>query len=355
LRRPRGWDRQLGPDRNPYYPGYVPRHLLGPRRRPAGYLVNAEDPKPSLLEELKRRSVFRVAAMYAVVGWLVVEIASTVLPTFHAPEWILQVLTFLVILGFPLALVLAWAFELTPEGLKRDEDVDRAEAANRTRRGLGIAIVTLLAAATVVFALHRFVPDEPLATRTAFVGDKKSVAVLPFENMSRDASNEPFTIGIHDDLLTRISRINSIKTISRTSVLQYRDTTKTIPQIAGELGVATILEGGVQRAGDQVRINVQQTRYGSTSSSSMPRPTSISGRRPTTGSLRPPTSSPSRARSPHRSPGPCRRPYLPKRSDASEPPRPRTSPPSRPTSWASSSWSGARGSRCSRRSSTFRR
>jgi TolB-like protein/tetratricopeptide (TPR) repeat protein len=219
--------------------------------------VNAEDPKPSLLEELKRRSVFRVAAMYAVVGWLVVEIASTVLPTFHAPEWILQVLTFLVILGFPLALVLAWAFELTPEGLKRDEDVDRAQAAGRTRRGLDIAIVTLLAAAVVFFSLDRFVWDDPIETRMAVGGDKKSVAVLPFENMSRDASNEPFTIGIHDDLLTRISRINSIKTISRTSVLQYRDTTKTIPQIAAELGVATILEGGVQRAGDQVRINVQ--------------------------------------------------------------------------------------------------
>ena len=212
--------------------------------------MNAGDPKPSLFEELKRRSVFRVAAMYAVVGWMVVEIASTVLPTFHAPEWILQVLTFLVILGFPLTLVLAWAFELTPEGLKRDGEVDRARLAGRTRRGLDIAIVTLLAAAIVFFSLDRFVWNDPIETPMAVAGDKKSVAVLPFENMSRDASNEPFTIGIHDDLLTRISRINSIKTISRTSVLQYRGTTKTIPQIAGELGVATILEGGVQKAGD---------------------------------------------------------------------------------------------------------
>jgi TolB-like protein len=109
----------------------------------------------------------------------------------------------------------------------------------------------------VFFALDRFVPEDPIETGRAASAEEKSVAVLPFENMSRDASNEPFTIGIHDDLLTHISRISSIKTISRTSVLQYRDTTKTIPQIAGELGVATILEGGVQKAGDRVRINVQ--------------------------------------------------------------------------------------------------
>jgi TolB-like protein/tetratricopeptide (TPR) repeat protein len=219
--------------------------------------VSEESPEPSLFEELKRRNVVRVAAMYAVVGWLVVEVASTVLPTFKAPEWILQVLTFFVILGFPLALVLAWAFELTPEGIRRESDVDRASPENSVgRRGRNVIIVSLLAAALVFFLLDRFEPQDTKQTATA-TESKRSLAVLPFENMSQDANNEPFTIGIHDDLVTHISKINSIKTISRTSVLQYRDTTKTIPEIAAELGVATILEGGVQRAGDRVRINVQ--------------------------------------------------------------------------------------------------
>ena len=219
--------------------------------------MSRESPKPGILEELKRRNVFRVAAIYGAVGWLAIEISSTVLPTFGSPEWILQVLTFLVMLGFPLALVLAWAFELTPEGLRRDVDVDRSEPGSaRSVGGLDIAIVLLLVVALGFFALDRFGRDE--ARHGLAAGDdESSVAVLPFENMSRDPSNEPFTIGIHDDLVTHISRIGSIKTISRTSVLQYRDTTKTIPQIAAELGVATILEGGVQRAGDRLRVNVQ--------------------------------------------------------------------------------------------------
>ena len=208
--------------------------------------------------ELRRRSVFRVAAAYAVVGWLVVEISSVVLPIFKGPEWILQVFTFLVMLGFPLALILAWAFELTPEGLKRDKNVDHAQAAtHRNNRKLDFAIIGVLAIAVTVIALDKFVWVSNESGTATLVEDRKSVAVIPFENISQDAANEPFTIGIHDDLLTHLSRIGAIKTISRTSVLQYRNTTKTIPQIASELGVATILEGGVQRAGDRVRINVQ--------------------------------------------------------------------------------------------------
>lgn len=211
-----------------------------------------------LFTELKRRNVFRVAAAYAVVGWLVVEVASVVLPTFGAPEWILRVLTFLVILGFPVALVFAWAFELTPEGLKREREVDRSHtlAARAARRLDGITLAALVLAFSL-FALDRFVGSgEPLETPGGTV-DRRSVAVLPFENMSRDASNDPFTIGVHDDLVVHLSKIASLKTISRTSVLQYRGTTKTVPQIARELGVATIVEGGVQRAGNRVRMNVQ--------------------------------------------------------------------------------------------------
>lgn len=211
-------------------------------------------PGPGLLEELKRRKVLRAAALYAAGGWAIVEVASTVLPTFNAPQWILQLLTLSVILGFPPALALAWALELTSKGLRRESHVDRPPL--RAAR-IGLVLVTAVAASFAFFALGRLVMDDSGPDADRSVDDEPSVAVLPFENISRDASTEPFTIGIHDDLITHISRINSIKTISRTSVLQYRDTTKTIPQIARELGVATILEGGVQRAGDRVRINVQ--------------------------------------------------------------------------------------------------
>lgn len=182
-----------------------------------------------LIKELRRRKVFRVAVVYAGVSWLLVEIASVVLPIFKSPEWILQVFTFFVILGFPLAVILAWAFELTPDGIKRDTGIGEAPA-------------------------EKSDSTEPTARS---VTDRKSIAVLPLENLSRNPANEPFTIGIHDDLLTCISKIGSIKTISRTSVMQYRDTTKTIPQIAKELGVSSVLEGGIQWSGDRVHINVQ--------------------------------------------------------------------------------------------------
>lgn len=208
-----------------------------------------------LVTELKRRNVMRVAVAYAIAGWVLMQIAATVLPIFEAPSWTLKVVTFLIVLGFPIALILAWAFEMTPEGIKREAEVDRsASITTQTGRKLDRAIIVVL-----LLAITWLAADKLLWTdgETRITEDRRSVAVIPFQNMSQDAANEPFTVGIHDDLLTQISRIGSIKTISRTSVLQYRDTTKTIPEIAQELGVATILEGGVQRVGDRVRINVQ--------------------------------------------------------------------------------------------------
>ena len=205
----------------------------------------------SLWTELKRRNVPRVAAAYAVAAWLTVEVSSVVLPAFAAPEAILRAVIILVLLGFPIALVIAWTYQMTPQGLKRDEEVDREQDARRQRSNrLNVITLTILVLAAGMFLFERMVPWVETV-------DRKSIAVLPFENMSGDASNDPFTNGIHDDLLTHISRIGSIKTISRTSVLKYRGTTKTIPEIGNELGVATILEGGIQRAGDRVRINVQ--------------------------------------------------------------------------------------------------
>ncbi len=213
----------------------------------------------SVWGELRRRNVVKVAAAYAIVGWLLVEVASVVLPTLLLPDWTLRILVFFVILGFPLALFFAWAYELTPEGLKKEKDVDRAQSITHiTGRKLDFIIIGVMAIAIAYFLVDKFVwvGEEP-ATTVAVSEERPSVAVLPFANRSANEDDAFFVDGIHDDLLSHISKIGSIKIISRTSVLQYRDTTKTIPQIGEELGVATVLEGGVQRAGEQVRINVQ--------------------------------------------------------------------------------------------------
>ena len=154
---------------------------------------------------------------------------------------------------------LSWAYEITPEGVKREKDVDRSQSiTHQTGRKLDFIIIGVMAVAIAYFLVDKFVwvGEEP-ATTVAVSEERPSVAVLPFANRSANEDDAFFVDGIHDDLLSHISKIGSIKTISRTSVLQYRDTTKTIPQIAEELGVATVLEGGVQRAGQQVRINVQ--------------------------------------------------------------------------------------------------
>jgi hypothetical protein len=205
----------------------------------------------SLIAELRRRNVFRVGAAYAIVGWLLVEVASVVLPTFKAPEWVLQVFTFLVILGFPLALIFAWAFELTPEGIKLAREVAPAEPIRHlTGRKLDFAIIGLLAIAVVYFALDKFVLEgDSLPPR------EKSIAVLLFDNLSVDAVTEPFTKGIHDDILTQISKIGALKVIARPSV-ERLDPNLRIPEIGTTLGVATVLEEGVQQAGDRVPINL---------------------------------------------------------------------------------------------------
>jgi TolB-like protein/Tfp pilus assembly protein PilF len=178
------------------------------------------------------------------------QVVDTVGPILELSLSLQRSVLFLLATGFPIAVVLAWALELTPAGLRRDSG---APAAQRSRKSLDYVIVFVLGAAIAYFAVDKFY----LSARDGTSALEASIAVLPFTNMTQDAQNDPFTDGIHDDLLTHLSRIASLRTTSRTSVLQYRDTTKTVPEIAAELGVATILEAGVQRAGDRVRINVQ--------------------------------------------------------------------------------------------------
>ena len=235
----------------------------------------------SFFEELKRRNVIRVGIAYVVVAWLVMQFADVVLGNIEAPQWVFKVIMLVLGIGFPLVLVFAWAFEMTPEGLKKEKDVDRSQSITpQTGKKLNNTILVLMALAIGYLLFDKFSDkgSEPFSretrVQTTEAGDGKraltpdkaepaqavsrlSIAVLPFENRSNREEDQFFTDGIHDDLLTTIARIGSLKVISRTSVMEYKNTTKKIPEIAKELGVATILEGGIQRSGDQVRINVQ--------------------------------------------------------------------------------------------------
>jgi len=231
----------------------------------------------SFVHELKRRNVFRVAVAYVALSWLLVEVSGAIFPAFDIPDWAFRFVILLLALGFLPALIFSWAYELTPEGLKREKDVVRdASIVQLTARRLDIITIALVLGALAVFAVDRLRPGSdtlglgevpspasgveapPSPAEPGRVeASELSIAVLPFANRSADPGDAFFVDGIHDDLLTHIARIGAIKTISRTSVMRYRDSQKTIPEIAAELGVATILEGAVQRAGEQVRINVQ--------------------------------------------------------------------------------------------------
>jgi len=209
----------------------------------------------TFLSELKRRNVYKVAVAYAVVAWLVIQAGSIVLPTFDAPAWILKVIILVVIIGFPVALVIAWAFELTPEGLKRTEDVDVSESiARRTGRKLDFLIIAVLLAVIAVLFFQRLHGPRPSSAPNIA---EKGIAILPFENRSRDPDNAYFADGIQDEILTRLSKIADLKVISRTSTQHYKSAPENLPAIAKQLGVAHILEGSVQKSGDAVRVNVQ--------------------------------------------------------------------------------------------------
>lgn len=212
----------------------------------------------SLVSELKRRNVLRVAATYAVVAWIIIEAGSVLLPTFGASESTFQIYVIIVVIGFLVSLVLAWIFEFTPDGVKLEKNVDRSDSITpKTGRRLDYVLFGLL-----VIALGISVTLNVTGMRDAHLAplpgvDRSSIAVLPFASRSTDPQNQLFVDGIHDDLLTRLANVSALKVISRTSVMEYRDTTKNLRQVADELGVGTVLEGAVQRDGDTVRITAQ--------------------------------------------------------------------------------------------------
>jgi TolB-like protein/Flp pilus assembly protein TadD len=211
--------------------------------------------------ELKRRNVYKVAVAYAVVAWLLIQAASILFPTFEAPAWVMKVVFALVALGFPIALVLAWAFELTPEGIKRAEDVQSGESiTRRTGRKLVALTVGLAVIAAGLLAFQFLQSKSSSSTALARPLDSipaKSIAVLPFDNLTEEKANAYFAEGIQDEILTRLAKVAELKVISRTSTQQFKSAPANLREIAKQLGVANILEGTVQRSPDQVRVNVQ--------------------------------------------------------------------------------------------------
>src|SRR6266513_2998411 len=209
---------------------------------------------PNFFSELKRRNVYKVAVAYIVAGWAVSQGIAQVFPIFDVPNRVIRLIVVLIIIGLPIALVLSWMFEITPEGIKR---TDAAEAVGQHSRGhTWIYIVVIAAAFSIgLFFLGRFSAGNKTASPAGI--SNKSIAVLPFDNLSRDPDNAYFAEGVQDEILTRLAKVADLKVISRTSTQHFKSTPDNLPEIAKQLGVAHILEGSVQKAGEQVRVNVQ--------------------------------------------------------------------------------------------------
>src|SRR2546427_4118116 len=199
-------------------------------------------------EEVKRRKVYRVAAAYVIAAGGIIQLASAAFPAWELPNWALRLVIVLLLIGFPIALILAWAFDVTAEGIRSTPSA----AAPRTHRRRNI--IMLVATGVMASAIAGFflLPRVSSARKI-----DKSIAVLPFENLSDDKENAYFADGIQDDVLTNLSKIGDLKVISRTSVMPYRGKASNVREIGKALGVSTVLEGSVRRSGNRVRINVQ--------------------------------------------------------------------------------------------------
>ncbi|NNE06718.1 MAG: adenylyl cyclase, partial [Xanthomonadales bacterium] len=226
----------------------------------------------SLLEELKRRNVIRVAVAYVVVAWLLAQVLELVFDSFGTPDWVMKTVLALLAAGLALAVFFAWAFELTPEGLKREKEVDRAQSiTGQTGQKLNRVIIALMALALAYFAYDKFVlggpPDAatldsaaqaaaPAATQTT-PEPEKSIAVLPFVDMSPEQDQDYFTDGLTENLLNALARLNELKVAGRTSSFAFKGKNEDLRSIGAQLGVAHVLEGSVQKSGERVRITAQ--------------------------------------------------------------------------------------------------
>jgi len=211
----------------------------------------------NFISELRRRNVLRVAAFYAAAGWLVVQVATQVFPFFDIPNEVVRWVVIAIVLGFPLALVLSWVYELTPQGLKLESQITAGDPVHREgARRLDRWIIVALTLAVVVL-LAGLLWRHPASTPALAAAPDKSIAVLPFENLSDDKSNAWFAQGMQDEILTRLAKVGALKVISRSSSQHYGSSPENLPEVARQLGVANILEGSVQKAGDKVHVNVQ--------------------------------------------------------------------------------------------------
>ena len=212
------------------------------------------DPK-ELFGELKRRNVYKVGVAYAVVAWLLMQIASQIFPFFEIPNWIVRFVVLLLVIGFPIALIVAWAFEVTPQGIKRTEVADAA--GQRSRGGAWIYVVLVGAALSVVlFFVGRYTARNgaPRQNEAATTFPGKSIAVLPLLNESGDPKDEYFSDGLSEELIAALAQISSLKVIGRSSSFRFKDRTEEPKTIGEKLGVSTLLEGTVRKQGDRVRI-----------------------------------------------------------------------------------------------------
>ena len=212
----------------------------------------------SFFAELKRRNVLRAGAFYAASGWLLVQVATQVFPFFHIAEWVVRWIVVAAAIGFPFALLFSWFYEWTPQGLQRESEIPPNESiTRRTGKKLDRWITVVLALAVVLLLADKFVLHKDAETAAAPAVHGKSIAVLPFANLSEDKGNAYFAEGIQDEILTRLLKVADLKVISRTSTQHFKSSPENLPEIAKQLGVAHILEGSVQKASDQVRVNVQ--------------------------------------------------------------------------------------------------
>jgi TolB-like protein len=228
-----------------------------PEESPGG----ADPPETTFFGELKRRKVIRVGVTYSVAAWLIIQVAAATFTGFGIPEWAFRFVVIMLILAFPVALVLAWAFELTPDGVKLTRKVTPVERAKSSQKQRNLLAFTFAAGLpTLIFgtlAVYFYIARAESAAEAEASFLDRSIAVLPFRNVSADEGNAFFCDGVHEDILTTLANIGSMRVISRTSVMRYRDSQKTVPEIGRELGVSYILEGSVQREGSRVRITGQ--------------------------------------------------------------------------------------------------
>ena len=202
-----------------------------------------------IVSELRRRNVFRMAVLYAIATWLIMQVADVLNDLANLPDWVGPTILGLLAIGFPIALILSWIYELTPAGISLEKDVDRAEStAHITDRRLDFIVISLLCAAVIVFAYDKWWIGGP---------PQQSIAVLPFENMSANPEQEYFSDGISEELLNLLTKVPELRVISRTSAFSYKGKGIDIPTIAEQLNVAHVLEGSVRKAGNQVRISAQ--------------------------------------------------------------------------------------------------